>query len=157
MGCFEHGKRLFFVGFFFQALTSLCFLFGKVARVLRMLVFFFPVFGLCGVAFSCLFGFGRFGCFLCFLFLLFFLVLVLFLFVCFVLFCGWMVFLFLFFVSFFCFVLLFCFGGFMGQVRWPKGPPHLTLNPPYYFCSSFFLFFFCFPFFVLNRKILFLP
>ena len=40
---------------------SLCFFPGKVARVLKML---FPQFlGLCGVASSCLFGFGRFGCF----------------------------------------------------------------------------------------------
>ena len=23
-------------------------------------------------------------------------------------------------------------GGFKGQVRWPKGPPHLALNPPYF-------------------------
>ena len=42
---------------------------------------------------------------------------------------------------FFCFV--FCFGGFKGQVRWPKGPPHLALNPPCLFlCCCFF----CFPF-----------
>ena len=48
--------------------------------------------------------------------------------------------------------MLFWGGGFKGQVRWPKGPPHLALNPPY-----FFLFFccLCFPFFVFNRKTLF--
>ena len=40
-------------------------------------------------------------------------------------------------LSTFCFV--FCFGGFKGQVRWPKGPPHLALNPP---CLLVFLFFF---------------
>ena len=42
---------------------------------------------------------------------------------------------FLFFWAFFvCFVLLvFFFGGFKGQVRWPEGPPHLALNPPYFF------------------------
>ena len=35
---------------------------GKVARVLKMLVF--PKYlGFCGVAYSCLFGFGRFRCF----------------------------------------------------------------------------------------------
>ena len=42
-------------------------------------------------------------------------------------------------LTFFCcfcvFVLvslfLFLFGGFKGQVRWPKGPPDLALNPPY--------------------------
>ena len=38
---------------------------------------------------------------------------------------------------FFCFFCLF-FGGFKGQVRSPKRPPHLALNPPY------FLFFVCF-------------
>ena len=52
------------------------------------------------------------------------------------------VFLFLFvFVLFFSFFCL--FGGFKGQVRWPKGPPHLALNPPYFFVfvSFSFLFF----------------
>ena len=51
------------------------------------------------------------------------------------------VFLFVFFL--FVFFWLFFFGGFKGQVRWPKGPPHLALNPPYFF------FCFCFLFFVL--------
>ena len=49
----------------------------------------------------------------------------------------------------FCFFLFFCFvffGGFKGQVRWPKGPPHLALNPPYFL---FFFFGFCFFFFAL--------
>ena len=40
-----------------------------------------------------------------------------------------------------CFVLLalfFCFfKGFKGQVRWPKGPPHLALSPPYLFVFVF--------------------
>ena len=54
----------------------------------------------------------------------------------------------------FCFVF---FGGFgfKGQVRWPKGPPHLALNPPYFlFCFSPFFFgggggvVFCFSFFL---------
>ena len=40
-------------------------------------------------------------------------------------------------VVFFCFV--FC-GGFKGQVRWPEGPPHLALSPPYYICLLFFWF-----------------
>ena len=44
------------------------------------------------------------------------------------------------------FVLFFLFfGGFKGQVRWPEGPPHLALNPPYFF---FVLFCFCFLFFL---------
>ena len=34
------------------------------------------------------------------------------------------------------------FGGFKGQVRWSEGPPHLALNPPYFFSVSFFCFFF---------------
>ena len=49
--------------------------------------------------------------------------------------------LFVFVVFCFCFFCLFFFGGFKGQVRWPKGPPHLALNPPYlflYFCFCFF-------------------
>ena len=60
---------------------------------------------------------------------------------------------------FFLFLVLFCClsfgGGFKGQVRWPKGPPHLALNPPYFlgvfvfvFLVSLFLFLlFCFCFF----------
>ena len=70
--------------------------------------------------------------------------------------------LFLFFWFFLCFVFFvffsFCFlfflgGGFKGQVRWPEGPPHLALNPPYFicfcFCCCFFVFFFAFFFFFL--------
>ena len=50
------------------------------------------------------------------------------------------------------------FGGFKGQVRWPKGPPHLALNPPYFF-FVFFFFFFPLPFLylLLNRKPSFSP
>ena len=44
---------------------------------------------------------------------------------------------------FFWFFVVF-FGGFKGQVRWPKGPPHLALNPPYSFVFVFFLFLFFF-------------
>ena len=44
----------------------------------------------------------------------------------------------------FCFFLFVFFGGFKGQVRWPKGPPHLALNPP-----SFIFVFFVFVFFSL--------
>ena len=39
----------------------------------------------------------------------------------------------------FSFLFLF-FGGFKGQVRWPFGPPHLALNPPYFICFCFFCF-----------------
>ena len=73
-----------------------------------------------------------FWVFLCFFtFCFFFLVFL----VCF--FCG-----FLFFVSF-----LFFVGGFKGQVRWPEGPPHLVLNPPYLlfvFCGFCCFCCFCF-------------
>ena len=47
---------------------------------------------------------------------------------------------------FFCSFLLFFLGvlffleGFKGQARWPEGPPHLALNPPYlFFCFAFFV------------------
>ena len=46
-------------------------------------------------------------------------------------------FLFFFVFLFFCFFLVCFFGGFKGQVRWPKGPPHLALNPPYFICFCF--------------------
>ena len=70
-------------------------------------------------------------------------------FLCFLLFLSWFFFFccFLLFFLFclFCFVfVLFLFGGFKGQVRWPKGPPHLALNPPYFFVFVFFVFLFCF-------------
>ena len=67
------------------------------------------------------------------------------------LFCCWIVFgvgycfLFLFFWFCFCLFLLASFGGFKGQVRWPKEPPHLALSPPnFYFLCLFFLFLVCF-------------
>ena len=72
------------------------------------------------------------------------------------------VFLFLFCFCFCFFSLVFLFGGFKGQVRWPEGPPHLALNPPYLFVficffgcflfSFWFLSFLCF-----NRKTCFFP
>ena len=52
------------------------------------------------------------------------------------------------------FGLVFLFGGFKGQARWPKGSPHLALNPPSYFGC----FFCCFLFFLLlEGKALFFP
>ena len=47
------------------------------------------------------------------------------------------------FVFFFVFLVFFV-GGFKGQVRWPKGPPHLALNPPYFFFCFVFCSLFCF-------------
>ena len=38
----------------------------------------------------------------------------------------------------------FFFGGFKGQVRWPKGPPQLALKPPSLFCFVFWFVFVCF-------------
>ena len=135
------------------------------------------------MVYCCSFGFGRFRCFgvSCFFFslfgvgfvyVLFVLLLVLWLdVIVFCVFCVFLFFLFLLFLfvvlCFFCcvvvflfvlFVLFLFFGGFKGQVRWPKGPPHLALNPPFIFLFFVCLFFcFCFPFFVLNRKTLFFP
>ena len=147
---------------FFEVLILKRFVFvvsGIVSKVLKMLVFFFPSFGgFSGVACYCSSGFGRFRCFCVSCVLFFFVVLLLFLFC---LLCYWFCFLFCFFILFFslvvfcfsvCFVFLFCFfGGFKGQVRWPKGPPHLALNPPYFlvfvFCLLFFFCFFCLFFF----------
>ena len=64
------------------------------------------------VSVFCCFGFPGFACVLC---VVFFLV------------CFWFLF----------------FGGFKGEVRWPKGPPQLTLNPLCLFCFVLFLFCFC--------------
>ena len=137
-------KRLFLVCFF-QALMLLWFVFcvsGKFARVLKMLVF--PVFwafvrwlilvylGLEGLGF----------CVSCFVFLLC-VGFVSVLFALFLFFCWMLLFLFLFFLSFLFVIFWFLFfGGFKGQVRWPKGPPHLALNPPYLFCFVFSVCFF---------------
>ena len=46
-------------------------------------------------------------------------------------------FVFLFVCFFVLFFFVFFFGGFKGQVRWPFGPPHLALNPPYLFLFFF--------------------
>ena len=66
-----------------------------------------------------------------------------------VVFSSFSVLLFCFFVFLFCFCSVFLGsvlfrGGFKGQVRWPKGPPHLALNPPYFFGLFCFFFSFCF-------------
>ena len=134
---------LFFWGFILIVVCFLCVYHKSVKNAC------FPQFfgGFSGVAYYCSSGFGRFRCFGVFCFWFFFFVLLLFLFclLCYW-FCGWML---LFFFLFFCFVF---FGGFKGQVRWPEGPPHLALNPPYFICFCFFgfsfvLFFFFFFFF----------
>ena len=56
---------------------------------------------------------------------------------------------------FFCCFLFVFLGGFKGQVRWPKGPPHLALNPPYLFFLFFGFWFFsllCFLCFLIDKK-----
>ena len=81
--------------------------------------------------FCCWIGFGVGSCF-AFVFVIFF---------------FFFSFLFLFCFCFCCFLFFCCFvsfGGFKGQVRWPKGPPHLALNPPYFLFLFFFFLFFCF-------------
>ena len=60
--------------------------------------------------------------------------------------------------AFFCFFVFCFFGGFEGQVRWPKGPPHLALNPPYFLFVFFFVVcFFAFLSLLVIEKKLFLP
>ena len=117
-----------------------------VPKVLKMFVF--PSFGVgfSGVVSSCLFVFGRFGCFCVSYF--WFSFWCWFCFYLFALFCfvvGCCCFCFSFFLCFFDFFVFLFFGGFKGQVRWPEGPPHLALNPPFFvFVSCFcFLLFFC--------------
>ena len=168
VGCFWTWQNGVFWVCVFEVLMLLWFVFGVfgiVPEVLKCL-FFSQFFGLLwGGLFLFIFGFGRFRCFcvscvcFCFLccfcfcfvcfvfvllldcFLVFVLVLLLILFIIF-LFVFLFLFFFVFFWFFFVFVVLF-FGGFKGQVRWPKGPPHLALNPPYFFWFCFFCFVFC--------------
>ena len=108
--------------------------------VLGVLVFLCLFFFICVGFVSVLFALFSFSCWIvfgvgsCFVLFSFFVCLLLFLF------------------AFVCFCFFLFFGGFKGQVRWPKGPPHLALNPPYFVCFIFFVilflfFVFCFFFF----------
>ena len=152
---FEHGKMVFWGFLFFEVLMLLWCLFGVsgiVPKVFKMLVFphfvgafvgwvIFVYLGLevLGVlVFLCLFFFFCVG-FVSVLFALF-------LFSCWIVFGVGSCFVFVFyFIGAFVFCLfLFFFGGFKGQVRWPKGPPHLALNPPYFIWFVFLFFGFCF-------------
>ena len=132
-GLFLNMAKWCLLGLFFQVFMLLWFVLGVsgiVPKVLKMLVFFPVLGGFCGVAYSCLFGFGRFRCFcvscVCFPFLCCFC----FCFVCFVLFCCWIVLgvgsCFVFWLFFFVFWGLFLFFIFVLKVRCggPKG--HLT-------------------------------
>ena len=141
-------KWIFLCLFFFQVFIFIVVCFWCVWHSSKSVknVCFPSFLGLLWVAYSCWFGFGRFRCscvscvwfpcLCCFVSVLF----ALFLFCCWIVLgvgsCSVV------FVVFFCFfVSCFCFGGFKGQVRWPKGPPHLALNPPY-FLFVFFVFVF---------------
>ena len=146
-----------FFGFVFWGFNVIvvCFgVFGIVPEVLKVLVFpsFFGL--LWGGWFLFILGLKGLGVFVFLVFVFVFCVafvsvlFALFLFCCWIVFWCWFLFCFCFFLLFFCscfFVFVFCFcflfcvfGGFKGQVRWPKGPPHLALNPPYCFGFCFF-------------------
>ena len=161
VGCFWTWQKGVFGGLFFWGFNVIvvCFLWVCHSSKSVKNACFSQFWGLFWGGFFLFICVWKVWVFLCFLFLVFFLVLVLFLFVCFVLFCGWMLlFLFLFFLVFFFiffffafFVLfLFFFGGFKGQVRWPEGPPHLALNPPYFLVFVVCLLFLFFVVFICN-------
>ena len=149
-----------FCGFVFRGFNIKRFVFGVsgiVTKVLKML--FFPVLGdFRGGSLFVHLGLEGLGVFVFLVFV--FLFCVAFVSVLFALFLVlWLDVVVLFFfvvffvVVFFCFVffVLCFFGGFKGQVRWPEGPPHLALNPPYFISFCFFVFicfFFCFLLFV---------
>ena len=112
---------------FFEVLILLWFVFGVsgiLSKVLQMLVF--PVWGaFLGWLIVIHLGLEGLGVFVFLAFV--FLFCVVFVSVLFALLLVLWLDVVVLFVVFFCF-----FGGFKGQVRWPKGPPHLALNPPYF-------------------------
>ena len=152
VGCFWTWQKVSFGFGFSEVLILKRFVFsvtGIVSKVSKMLCFFFPGFGaFLGWLLLVYLGLEGLGAFVFLVFCFSLLVLVLFLFVCFVI--GFVVVLILF-CFFFCFFCFFCFcfccfiGGFKGQVRWPKGPPHLALYPSYLLVLVFclLLLFFC--------------
>ena len=148
---------------------------GSVSKVLKMLVFFPVLGAFLGWLIVVHLGLEGLGVFVFLVYVFLFFSWFCFCFVCFVIgfVVGCCCFVFLFFLfcfsgpphlalnppCFFCFVCLFflfyflffwffcfCFfGGFKGQVRWPKGPPYLALNPPFFVLFVFVLFvFFCY-------------
>ena len=137
-----------FWGFAFEVLVLLWFafgVFGIVPGVLKMFVFFSPVFWAWGGLFLLILGLEGLCVFVFLVFVFVFCVafvsvsFALFLFSCWIVFGVGSCFFFFFFC---CFCFLFFVGGFKGQVTWPKGPPHLALNPPYFFVFVFC--YFCF-------------
>ena len=150
---FEHGKMVLF-GFVSWGFNVIVVCFRCVWHSSRSVknACFFPSFGaFVGWFILVYFGFGRFRRFVFLVFVFVFCVafvsvlFALFLFCCWIVFWYWFLFCFsfCFFVLlffFFFFFFSFCFfGGFKGQVRWPKGPPHLALKPPF----LVFVFLFC--------------
>ena len=136
-GLFSNMAKWCFLGFFFEVLMLLWCLLGVsgIAPSVKNACFVFPFLGafVGWVILVCL-GLEGLGVlvFLC-LFFIFFVGFVSVFFVLF-LFCFWIVFGV---GSCFVFVFFIFWGGFKGQVRWPKGPPHLALNPPYVFVFLF--------------------
>ena len=164
VGCFWTWQNGAFGVCFFWGFNVIvvCFgVFGIVPEVLKCL-FFFQFFGLLwGGLFLFTLGLEGLGVFVFLVFVFVFCVafvsvlFALFLFCCWIVFWCWflfcfcfcfflLVFVFLFFLFLF---FLFCFfWRVKGQVRWPKGPPHLALNPLFWFL--FYIFFvFCYFFF----------
>ena len=148
---------VFFGGLIFWGFNIKRFVFGVsgiVSKVLKMRVFPSFLFFL-GWLIVVHLGLEGLGVFVFLVFVFSFLSCFCFCFVCFVL--GFVVGCCCFFLCFLFFLFLFVFfGGFKGHVRWPEGPPHLALNPPYFisFClfsfvlfSFFFFLFFLFVFF----------
>ena len=136
-------KWCFLGGLFFWGFNIKRFVFGVsgiVSKVLKMVVFFFPIFGFfLGWLIVVHLGLEGLGVFvslvLVFLFCLAFVSVLFALFL--VLWLNVVFFLFVFLLSF---VFVCFFGGFKGHVGWPEGPPHLALNPFFCFCFSFVLF-----------------
>ena len=163
VGCFWTWQNgVFWVCFFwgFSVIVVCFWCVWHSSRSVKNACFFPSFLGFSGVVSSCLFlGLEGLGVFVFLVFLVFvFGICFAFVSVLFALFwfCCWIVFgvgswfvfvfVFLFVLSVFCsclfFFLLFCFfWRFKGQVRWPEGPPHLALNPPYFL---FLFFLFCF-------------
>ena len=134
--------RVWMVWVFFSVFCF-CFSFVRVGFVLFVLFLLLDCFWCC-FCFDFVFVF----CYFCFFIMFFF----------FVIFVFWA----LNHPCFLVFVVL-CFvfwrvWGFKGQVRWPKGPPHLALNLSYFLLLNFgFCYVLFLSFFVFHRKTLFYP
>ena len=154
VGCFWTWQNGVFGGFFFwgfnvivvsfwcvwhssKSVKNACFFFPSLGAFVGWVIFvYLGLEGLGVLVFLCLFFFFCVG-FVSVLFALF-------LFSCWIVFGVGSCFVFVFFFLLLFFVC-FCFWRrVFWRVRWPKGPPHLALNPPFF--VLFFCFFFCFLF-----------